>query len=447
MSVNLLNALTKKQIGTLDRIWNTLKNARNYVQFSSIKELRASGIDRNPHMIVEGRSCFMSNKLVELLHQMVNEISDAPAIKENFIYNTVYHAVFDVLRQVVEGKTIGNFSSVILDKVSKDLEDEYDQREYHFPLKGIKFTDITEFDFGDVRIYDFTEQQLQACLAQAKESGDEVEWMENFLRQCFLNKPVAAVTSYGDRDCAKTKAREKARLTINYLRFLICVLLHSRTHENLIKISFEDERFAGTIQSMYKSSKSKFIGTSSGVGRRNIEDFPMVAARIQELRDQNFYDDISSFAFSSSQTEIEKAVVSAIYWTGEAQNDYDTESAFLKYWTALESVFTTEYTEITENLARGVSSFLVFSHFRFAQLPELKGISREVKRLYKLRSKIAHRGLRNQLNQKDINIMSMYCAQTVLALLDIRNHGFKTMRDIQDNVKRLHQQVEKIESL
>ncbi len=436
--------LEKKEINTLRFIWKPLNNKRRYIQPQSIKELKEKGVERNPHLTIAGRSLFLDNELLKLLHQSVEIISNSKILKNLFTYHSVYKAFFSVLEKSVGDKITGDFSPVILREISKELNGLLDKREYTFALRGVKFVSIKELCMGEVELAEFDEVLLQKALDYEKQSTDDPEvigMLEDFLRKAFLGKIVVTASGYGDSDRSRNEARTKARLAVNYLRFLSCILLHDRVHENLLKISFEDETYLGGEQLFFKSSKKDLITMSSGVGRRNLQDFPLSEERIQEICSNIFYNDFCAFAFSNQKTQVESTIIVATHWIGEAQHDYDPESSFLKFWTSLESIFTTSHSDITKNLAEGVSALLVFSGYRFAPLSDLQTIYKDVSSLYALRSKIVHRGNLDQLTHQNINKMAMYAAYTILALLDLRSRGYTSMAEIQSHTERLHKQA------
>jgi hypothetical protein len=57
---------------------------------------------------------------------------------------------------------------------------------------------------------------------------------------------------------------------------------------------------------------------------------------------------------SDKKSELDENILTSIYWIGEAQNDFLRESAFIKCWTALETIFSVNGNGINEALARGI---------------------------------------------------------------------------------------------
>ena len=53
-----------------------------------------------------------------------------------------------------------------------------------------------------------------------------------------------------------------------------------------------------------------------------------------------------------------------LYWIGEAQNDFDYDSAFLKYWISLETIFSIFDENITASIAKGISTLVPVTKIR-----------------------------------------------------------------------------------
>jgi hypothetical protein len=62
---------------------------------------------------------------------------------------------------------------------------------------------------------------------------------------------------------------------------------------------------------------------------------------LQELEEKGFLNEFAEIinGNQNNRTKLEGCILSAIYWAGEAQNEYDWDIAFLKFWTALEVYF------------------------------------------------------------------------------------------------------------
>ena len=144
---------------------------------------------------------------------------------------------------------------------------------------------------------------------------------------------------------------------------------------------------------------------------------------------------------ASSQTQIEECILTAIYWIGEAQNESDLDVSFLKYWTALECIFS-EKEDTTKSLAKGVATINAFSGYGFIKIEDAKKIYKDVRNLYDKRSDIIHRGMNYLTNQvideADVSKICKYTAWSILSLFYLRSIGYTNMDEVGNLTNRLY---------
>ena len=78
---------------------------------------------------------------------------------------------------------------------------------------------------------------------------------------------------------------------------------------------------------------------SYGASRKPLFKPPINYELLKKLRENFFLDDLLSIISTDKKTELEEAILTSIYWIGEAQNDFNHTDAFIKYWIALETLF------------------------------------------------------------------------------------------------------------
>jgi hypothetical protein len=173
--------------------------------------------------------------------------------------------------------------------------------------------------------------------------------------------------------------------------------------------------------------------------RTPIENFPINKERVDELKEKLYLDTIVRILNSDSQTELEGCVLTAMYWCGEAQNEFDWDVAFLKYWTALECIFSYHKEDITNSLKRGISYLAAFSDYQFIKPNEINQVSTLISNLYDKRSKIVHRGLRNSVNEVELTEICKYASWTVLSLMSLISIGYENISQLDEQILRLYE--------
>ncbi|NJR63062.1 MAG: hypothetical protein HC769_32305 [Cyanobacteria bacterium CRU_2_1] len=265
----------------------------------------------------------------------------------------------------------------------------------------------------------------------------------DFFDKNFLNRLCIKSTAYGDSATANKKAYRQARELINYLRYILCLFIHDRVSEQMIKINLSFEAYGNSERTLIRRNKDNGIILVSGRGRKPLQIFPINKNRLEDLSFNGFLDDFSTIINASSQTRLEGCILTAIYWIGEAQNEADLDVSFLKYWTALECIFT-GVEKPTHALAKGVATLNAFSGYEFIRSEDVKEVYKNMTKLYDKRSDIIHRGmnyLANQvINEADISKICKYTAWSILSLFHLRSIGYTSMQEVGDQINRLYSQ-------
>ncbi|HLG30783.1 MAG TPA: hypothetical protein VI387_11280, partial [Candidatus Brocadiales bacterium] len=139
-----------------------------------------------------------------------------------------------------------------------------------------------------------------------------------------------------------------------------------------------------------------------------------------------------------NKTELEEAILTSIFWIGEAQNDYIYESAFIKYWTALETLITLRNEGITKDLAKSIPILLAFGGYKVIEIGEIEEVSKSVVKLYDKRSDIIHRGIYGDVSPVELTEVCKYAVWCVLTCLGLRSSNYETLEQIKNETDRLY---------
>jgi sulfur transfer complex TusBCD TusB component (DsrH family) len=441
MNFTFKDSKSEKQLAYSFKI---LVNPKNYFVPRTIEEYKKVDYFWSPRIKINSHEWFFSEKSKNELKQFVSCIYSIDDIQNTVIYNTVYQSTIREIEieiiSKLESKPLRDFQEV-LSAIFVRISEEIKRFDFFFPLEGLDLESIKEVDFGDVKIIQFDEE-LRSYIYSHREQVDKNEYLDEhilrFIDKNLLKQVVIKCSTFGDFEKAQELARFRAREVINYFRYLICVLGHERIYENLIKIDILSQAYIQGEDFLARNTNNGSIIIVSGAGRKNLEKFPINEERLRELKEKAFFDDIVGILNSKERTELEGCIITAIYWTGEAQNEFDWDVAFLKYWTALESIFSYKKEEITHSLAKGVSVLLAFGAYRFIEINDVKQVYKKISKLYKLRSKIIHRGLRENISELELSEICKYTSWVILSLLDLRTKGYTKLEEIDGQTTRLY---------
>jgi hypothetical protein len=224
----------------------------------------------------------------------------------------------------------------------------------------LELQEINKISFGNIKIVKF-DGNLTDKLYQSSSviNPSYAEHMKKNMEDNFLNKVVIICSAFGDSNKVEEIVRSKSKELINYFRYVICVMAHERISENMMKINIASEAYIQTDYWLKRDVKNNTIASVRGIGRGHLQKFIIDNNLLNTLEEKAFLNDVKTFFNNEKLSQLEGCILTAIYWTGEAQNEFDRDMAFLKYWTALEVIFSNNKEDITHALCKGISITLV----------------------------------------------------------------------------------------
>jgi hypothetical protein len=432
----------------LNLTWNTLIKRKNYCVAANNNDLEKSF--KCPHLNINS-SIWMFNqesiekfrKFLDIIYYKTIYINNK--IEEIATYNTIYKTIKKELEIEIinlnQGIKKREFKNVLGD-IYTSLSEEIKHFDFFFILEGLELKDINDISFGNINIVrfdenlknDFYKKSSRVSLSYAAD-------IKKYIEDYFLNKVVIRCSAFGDSDKAEKIVRLKSKELINYLRYLICVWAHDRISENMIKINIASEAYTQTEYFIIREFSQDITAFVRSSGRRHLQNFTIDETLLLTLQEKAYLNDMQTFFNNRDINELEGCIITAIYWTGEAQNEFDRDIAFLKYWTALEVIFSNKKEHITHALCKGISITLAFSNYHFIDVSEILNIYKRISQLYDRRSKIIHTGLRESITQLEISEICKYTSYVILSLFDFRNQGYTELKAIGKEIGRLYKIV------
>ncbi|MBD2303320.1 HEPN domain-containing protein [Nostoc sp. FACHB-190] len=444
--------LSKGDLNAATQNWNTLVNSKNknknYCIPTSIEEY--NNFDKfAARLQIDFRDWILLENAVTAFNEVFNRIYEAPELKGIASYETVYTALKKELEVEISNRDKApnskrEFASV-LESIQNSIEDKVSYFDFFFAVEGLALEELDKISYGKVEIFAFNQalcDQMTAAYLGENDSQNPgvLEHIRDFFNKNFLNRLCIKSTAYGDFDTANKKAYRQARELINYFRYILCLFINDRVSEQMIKINLAFEVYGNSEITLIRRNKDNTIILASGRGHKPLQIFSISKNRLEDLSSNGFLDDFSTIINASSQTQLEGCILTAIYWIGEAQNEVDLDVSFLKYWTALECIFTgTE--KPTHALAKGVATLNAFSGYEFIRVEDAKEVYKNMTKLYDKRSDIIHRGMNylanRVINEADISKICKYTAWSILSLFHLRSIGYTSMQEVGDQINRL----------
>jgi hypothetical protein len=424
----------RKSERKLASIWNILLNRKNYSIPQSLEEHRAFELFA-PKLTIGSSKWFLGDRAKAEFRSFVDIIYSISDIESTVSYKTVHGFVKDELEIEISSKLQSNSSrsfSEVLEAIWNRISETRKSFDFYFALEGLELKGLNKIEFGSIEVILFDEALKEYIRLNSNTLKNQVsdERFSKFVDKEFLGRVCIKCSCLGDLEKAQEIARIKAREIINLFRYILGILTKKRIYENLVKINILSEAFTSTDKVLAREQESGSVIFTEDRGRKNLNIFTVDEERIRELRENLFWDEIIRIFNSSERTEVEGCIVTAIYWAGEAQNDFDRDVAFLKYWTALECIFSYKKEEVTKLLAKGVSIIIAFGDYQLIEISDIHEVYKKIAYLYELRSKIIHRGLTRTVKELQLMEICKYTSWTILKLLDLHSRGYTTLEQI-----------------
>jgi hypothetical protein len=447
----------KTQLSTSNRksitqTWNMLvninkKNLNYYIptsieEYSKIEKLEA-------HFKINSQLWILRENTKIAVNEITKRIYDAFVPKGVICYKTVYAALKKELEVEISNRdkdpTCKREFADALECIEHFVDGEVSHFDFYYAVEGLELKDLDKVSRGNVEILVFNQGMCDQMTTDYfgetyTQNSKEVASKQDFFNNNFLNRLCIKSTAFGDYDTANKQAYRQVRELINYFRYILCLYWHNRVTDKLIKINLSSEACSNKENIIIKRICDSTIFLASGRGRKPLQNFLIDKNLLEDLLFNGFLDDFFKIINASTQTQLEGCILTAIYWIGEAQNENDLDVSFLKYWTALECIFTGSE-QPTKALAKGVATLNAFSGYEFIRVEDLNKTYKSMTKLYGKRSDIIHRGMNYLANQviieADISEMCRYTAWSIYSLFHLRSDGYTDMQAVGIKINEL----------
>jgi hypothetical protein len=182
----------------------------------------------------------------------------------------------------------------------------------------------------------------------------------------------------------------------------------------------------------------EYGGNHTSLSRRGRkQSLPIDASAATYLTQKCFLRQMGSLIDMRDRTELQDAVVRALYWMAAAYQDRNPTMQFVKLWSCLECFFAISEDKITDSNAKGIASIVSFGGYRVVEPSQYASIKRRAKKLYKLRSKALHRAQFGHIETSDLDQLSSWVAWIIVTMVSLSERGYKTLQQVKEQVLRL----------
>lgn len=169
------------------------------------------------------------------------------------------------------------------------------------------------------------------------------------------------------------------------------------------------------------------------------QDLTLDSTSVAYLTNACFLKQLASLPDREDRTDLQDAIIRSVYWFADAYRDPNKTMKFIKLWSCAECFFAIDKEEVTELNAKGLAAVLTFAGFNISNVKEYAGFKNRIKRLYGLRSEAIHQASFGNIQTTDLNDLSVWIAWLIISMVFLSERGYRTLRQIQEQVSRLDQ--------
>ena len=433
-----------RQKRTLEQIWSGLINVKNYVLPESLEDLELLGgwptftLSNKDFTSVEITSkpffkkdlYLKKDKKLQLFRQYTDVLYKLHSLNRFVSYNCIYQNVVTEIKCVFVKRYENEFFSFdeSLDGILKTILSQVKYYEFYNMVQGIELIDIKCIPFGDVELFKYQDNN--------DFTFEIVEDEKKFLND-FKNKICMRCKILGEHRYARESAMKKFNATLNCVRYIICLYAGDFLYKNQIKVNFPEKSLDKVGVSFCADLDDKSL-----IYTRNMpdafENFKLSKQIYDESKKWCLLSDVQRIMICEEEkSEWENLIADAIYWCGEAQNEYNLDVAFFKFWTAIETLIpSSRGDKVTEKVLNGATILYFYGILNHDNI-DYKAEKKNLKFLYDKRSNIVHNGLNFAIKPTDLTEICKYVVAIIINAIFWSYKGYNTKKQVRNCFENL----------
>jgi hypothetical protein len=338
-----------------------------------------------------------------------------------------------------------------LPQLLSSLKARVRRRRFYARVTSVRLEGLDRLVIGRVVLRSCNDE-LKASLRLSRSKEDN-EYFDNTVVPFIAKNFENGLCLEGEYEADAKKSEElfdsDCRMAISLLRLILCSWAPEKIH--LIKAPLR-------LWADAPSNKRTMLSVDTTTGgitlhwKSNVDTKgPLLnPENLEILRRDWFWDDLCKILALDDRNELEDIIVAGIKWIGDAQDDGDIASAFVKYWTCLEGAFSgntgkadaKDEISLSERLARSIAIVLVFGGYQFYKAEEFGILFANIKQLYAIRSNVIHRSKSKRLTGTRLAEICTYAVYVIFTLLGLRSRGYTTRQGIEKQTERLYKKTQ-----
>lgn len=304
--------------------------------------------------------------------------------------------------------------------LARVLEPSIRTHQFVARLEGVELQDIDGFSLGQYRVIPASLEAIRTLGGDA-DSENAAAFLQHALREVWITAETR-----GTPRVAEVKFAAGARLATGLLAVVAGCRYQHGAHRVRITVALSAEDASGDARFLSWTDRER-SPTLSFVSARGCP-IQVDAALRTELETQ--WARAVQILESAHPTELEAAIVRAVYWYGEAHRETPLEMRLLKYWSCVETFFSASREHITQAVTVGAASVLAFGPRRFVAIEEYRSVKKRLEALYEKRSLATHEAHFGHIAEFEAADFSQWVAWMLVNVILFTEQGCQRCEDL-----------------
>lgn len=376
-----------------------------------------------------GRSVELSDIGLDLLGQIASLLSESGEFGFNVDYSDIASACRDVVVSLLEQDQMPNDGGEFVELVWARLEPKVGTHYFVVSASGVALDGIDSFPLRNLAIVEPSLERLSGL--GLSQHNEHVHWAV----EAMGHFPWLVGAAYGTKKVARERFTLAADLGLGLISIFAAATYAQGARAFRIRAHTTPDLCPGVnVWIAWPDS------TKSPVVTRNFASSQPLRLSGEDLVhwEAGPFEYALDFLQRSDRNELEEALARAVYWFSDAQRDPSLAMQFVKYWTCVEVLFSSDRERITWWVSTGMPALMVGGDVQFATPDDYRAIRKRIESLYAARSNAVHAGDTKAIGSKDVADLSRWVSWTLLNVILLARRGYADVAAVLTQVPRLH---------
>jgi len=418
--------MTPKEKRTIERDLETLFSTKAFIIPATIEVWKSLGFF-HPQVRTDNGALPLSPVGIAALRRLTGIVQKFPELRDSCSSKEIAEQVHESYEGWIK-RLLQPDGQEFVDGVRDALLATVKERIFLVGVEGLDLEDLERLNLGLTTIC-----KADPALLSEIEFGGALtsEWVQSQ----FASKLWLIGNSQGSPEVSRQQFEHRTVLTVGILAVCGALLFKGAIWQSHVRavIAPHQQTMAVSVFSWDAGGANPNVSRSWGQDKK----LPLNAEAVSYLRKECFLDRLAELLGLKERTEVQDAIVRALYWFADAHADPNTTMRFIKLWSCAECFFAITDQDVTEANARGIATILTFAGYGITTAGEYAKFKRRLKAFYDLRSRAVHRAQFGEVQLQDLEEFSRLIAWLIVSMTALTERGYQTLASIKEQVVRL----------